>query len=184
MRVIGGTAKSLRLLVPKGVRLRPTSDAMRETLFNILAGAVAEGPFLDIYAGTGSVGIEALSRGSPRCVFIERNRRCVEAIAHNLANTGLSDLAAVIRGDAERVVTEAIREYGPFRIIFVDPPYDDPGGAKVAAGLLASEALDAGGRLVLQHSRRSEAPGLPDPQSVRRFGETELLFFSAQPKER
>ncbi len=184
MRVIAGTARSLRLSVPKGVRIRPTSDAVRETLFNILGDAVAAGAFLDVYAGSGSVGIEALSRGAPRCVFIDRDRRCVQAISRNLENTGLSGLAAIVRGDARRVTKRVLREHGPFRTVFVDPPYDDPSATEVVVGLLAPGALEAEGVLILQRSRRSDAAGLPEPDSARSFGETELLFFSAPSGER
>lgn len=179
MRVIAGTARSLRLVVPKGAEVRPTSDAVRETLFNILGGAVAEGAFLDVYAGSGSVGIEALSRGAPRCVFIERDHRCVQAIDRNLENTGLSGSGTVVRGDARRVTDRVVREHGPFRIVFVDPPYGDRSGADVVLGLLAPRALEPAGVLILQRSRRSEVPRLPEPHSTRSFGETELRFYSA-----
>jgi 16S rRNA (guanine966-N2)-methyltransferase len=184
MRVIAGTARSLRLTAPKGLAIRPTSDAMRETLFNVIGGVVTEGAFLDVYAGSGSVGIEALSRGAPRCAFIERDRRCVQAIVRNLENTALSSRAAVVRGDARRVVVRAAREHGPFRIAFVDPPYGDPGAADVVLSLLAPGALEAEGVLILQRSRRDDAPGLPEPTSTRPFGETELLFFSVPSEER
>jgi 16S rRNA G966 N2-methylase RsmD len=107
----------------------------------------------------------------------------VQAISRNLENTGLSDLATIVRGDARRVADRVAHQYGPFRVIFIDPPYDDPGGSQVAVGLLRAAALDPEGTLVLQHSRRSEAPGLPSPDFTRRFGETELLFFSALAEE-
>lgn len=184
MRVIAGTARSLRLTAPKGVAIRPTSDAMRETLFSILGGAVEEGAFLDLYAGSGSVGIEALSRRAPRCVFVERDRRCVQAIVRNLENTGLRAAATIVRGDVRRVAVQVVREHGPFRIVFADPPYGDPSAAEVAVRLLAPAALEGDGVLILQHSRRDDAPGLPEPDSTRSFGETELHFFSAPSGER
>jgi 16S rRNA (guanine(966)-N(2))-methyltransferase RsmD len=183
MRVIAGTAGSLRLTVPKGTPLRPTSDAMRETLFNILADRVGAGPFLDVYAGCGSVGIEALSRGAPACTLIERDRRCVQAIRRNLENTGLGDRAHIVRGDARRVVEAVVRERGPFNIAFLDPPYADRDGLQVAARLLTGAALEPEGMLVLQHSRRAGAPELPAPNFARRFGETEFLFFAASTRE-
>jgi 16S rRNA (guanine966-N2)-methyltransferase len=183
MRVIAGTAKSLRLIAPRGVSIRPTSDSVRETLFNIVAGSVAEGPFLDLYAGCGSVGIEALSRGAPRCVFVERDRRCVQAILRNLENTGFGDRAEVVCGDARRATDRVIRQHGPFQTIFADPPYNDPDSAQVVLGILGAEALEPDGVLILQRSRHSEMPDLPDPDLTRAFGETELLLFSAPSQE-
>jgi 16S rRNA (guanine(966)-N(2))-methyltransferase RsmD len=183
MRVIAGTAKSLRLVAPSGTATRPTSDAVRESLFSMLGDVIPEGPFLDVYAGSGAVGIEALSRGAEHCVFIERDRRGVEAIRRNLENTHLTERATVMQGEAQRLVGRATADHGPYAVIFLDPPYDDPQALSLAAGLLRPEALAAGGLLVLQHARRAKPADLPPPLRVREFGETALSFYSAPDKE-
>jgi 16S rRNA G966 N2-methylase RsmD len=104
----------------------------------------------------------------------------VQALRQNLTNVRLADRAMVILGDARRVIARAVSDHGPFAVIFLDPPYDDREAARVAATLLTPEALARGGTLVLQHSRRGEVSGLPEPARVRRFGETALSFYSLE----
>jgi 16S rRNA (guanine(966)-N(2))-methyltransferase RsmD len=177
MRVIAGEAKSIRLVSPKGAILRPTSDAVREALFSSLGDAVIDARFLDLYAGTGAVGIEALSRGAAFCVFVERDRRCVQAIRMNLGNTRLSDRAVVVPRDAKQAVERVLTEHGPFGIVFLDPPYDDASAARVAGIALSGRAVAAPGLLILQHSRNAPPQGLPEPQRRRAYGETVLSFY-------
>jgi 16S rRNA (guanine(966)-N(2))-methyltransferase RsmD len=102
-----------------GLETRPTPDRLRETLFNVLAGSIADAVFMDIYAGTGAVGIEALSRGARRCVFIEKNRRAVEVIRENLAALALESRAEVFTGKAATLLERARAN-----IAFLDPPYE------------------------------------------------------------
>jgi len=182
MRVIAGSAGSLRLVTPKGVRLRPTSDAMREALFSSLADLVPGCRFLDVYAGTGSVGIEALSRGAEHCTFIERDRRCVQAIRRNLENTQLTAAANVIQLDAQRAA-QRLSGTQVYDIAFVDPPYDDAGALSLFAQLIRSEIVAADGLLILQHSRRADIQPLPEPYRAKRFGDTLLSFFAPEPEE-
>ncbi len=119
MRVIGGEFRSRRLKSLPGLETRPTPDRLRETLFNVLSAGMADAVFMDIYAGTGAVGIEALSRGARRCVFIEKNRRAVEVIYENLATLGLESRAEVFTSKAATVL-ERVRA----DIAFLDPPYE------------------------------------------------------------
>ncbi|MBM3472031.1 MAG: 16S rRNA (guanine(966)-N(2))-methyltransferase RsmD [Armatimonadetes bacterium] len=178
MRVIAGEAKSLRLIAPKGVGLRPTSDAVREALFSSLGSDVVGARFLDVYAGTGAVGIEALSRGAEFCAFVERDRRCVEAIRRNLGNTRLSARAAVVQGDARRVIGRVLAEYGPFGLVFADPPYDDASAAEVAKAVLGADGFAEPGWLIYQHSKDAPPGGLPTPVRTRAFGETAIAWFA------
>ena len=119
MRVIAGEFRSRRLKSLPGLETRPTPDRLRETLFNVLAGSIADAVFMDIYAGTGAVGIEALSRGARRCVFIEKNRRAVEVIRENLAALALESRAEVFTGKAATLLERARAN-----IAFLDPPYE------------------------------------------------------------
>jgi 16S rRNA (guanine(966)-N(2))-methyltransferase RsmD len=118
MRVIGGEFRSRRIKSMPGMEMRPTPDRMRETLFNILAAEVAGSTFLDAYAGTGAVGIEALSRGATSAVFLEKHKRAVALIRENLESLGLLGRAVIIAGPA-------LRDLGKHQadIVFLDPPY-------------------------------------------------------------
>src|SRR5580658_10149900 len=119
MRVIGGEFRSRRLKSLPGLETRPTPDRLRETLFNVVATRVADCVFMDVYAGTGAVGIEALSRGARRSIFIEKNRAAVEVIRENLATLGLEGRAEVFTGKAA-----AVLERVHAGIAFLDPPYE------------------------------------------------------------
>jgi len=119
MRVIGGEFRSRRLKSLPGLDTRPTPDRLRETLFNVLATRIAGCTFLDVYAGTGAVGIEALSRGARRSVFIEKNRAAVEVIRENLATLGLTGRAEVFSSKAATVLERVQAD-----IAFLDPPYE------------------------------------------------------------
>lgn len=154
MRIIAGTLKGRRLRAPAWEGLRPTSDRLRETLFNILAGQVAGAAVLDGFAGTGAVGIEALSRGAASVVFVERDPRAAALIAENLRHCGVADGYDIIRADIGRVN----RPDGspPFDVIVLDPPYAETDLLACVTG--AAPWLAAGGVLVLEHARRRLSP--------------------------
>jgi 16S rRNA (guanine966-N2)-methyltransferase len=153
VRVIAGALKGCRLKAPAWDGLRPTSDKLRETLFNILAPRIEGARVLDGYAGTGAIGIEAISRGAARVAFIERDRRAQALIAENLAHCGVTDLCVIIRASVARALDELHAE--SFDIMIFDPPYDDESGGVLAT---AGERLSAGGVLVLEHARRRLSP--------------------------
>jgi 16S rRNA (guanine966-N2)-methyltransferase len=119
MRVIAGEFRSRRLKSLPGLETRPTPDRLRETLFSVLATRIADCVFMDVYAGTGAVGIEALSRGARRSIFIEKNRRAVEVIHENLATLGLESRSEVFTSKAATVLERAHAD-----IAFLDPPYE------------------------------------------------------------
>jgi 16S rRNA (guanine966-N2)-methyltransferase len=158
MRVIAGSLKGRRLEAPRWEGLRPTSDKLRETLFNILAARIVGARVLDGYAGTGAVGIEALSRGAVHATFIERDRRAQALIEKNLAHCGISDGYAIIRETVARGL-EKLRGQPAFDIILLDPPYTN-GTIAEADGPLAAAAgvMAAGGVLILEHARKRRAP--------------------------
>src|SRR5437867_231202 len=124
MRVIGGTDRGRRLAAPRGFSTRPTAGRVREALFDILGPAVAGMRVLDLFAGTGAIGIEALSRGAARAVFVERGRDALRALRANLAALHLSrDRARVVAGDAVATLPALGRSELPFDLVFLDPPY-------------------------------------------------------------
>jgi 16S rRNA (guanine966-N2)-methyltransferase len=154
VRVIAGSLKGRRLKAPSWDGLRPTSDKLRETLFNILAPRIAGATVVDAYAGTGAVGIEALSRGAASVTFIERDRRAQALIEENLAHCGVAqDGYVIIRASVGRAL--AGLHAASFDIMIFDPPYDEQVDAVLAA---AAARLAPGGVLVLEHARRRRSP--------------------------
>ena len=181
MRVIAGTAKGIRLgPVPLGVR--PMSDRAKEGLFSSLAPELAGARVLDLFAGTGSLGIEALSRGADRAVFVERNRSALQVLRDNLARVRLSERADVIGADASGFLSRPpSRGEGPFDLVLADPPYD--AAAQEVAGLLEGppgEWLAPGATVALTRGRRSSTPVIPVHWLVSRrleYGDTAVLIF-------
>lgn len=181
MRIIGGSARSLRLRCPEGLRIRPTTDMIREMLFNSLSLRVAGAAFCDLYAGCGSVGIEALSRGAAKTVLVEINRGCREAIEANLENTRLGENAVVEGGELPSVWGAITARHGQFDIVFVDPPYGDEGLPELTRRLVVEgEGMVADGLVVVQHSARQDLPGLPEAYREKMFGETRLAFYEVE----
>jgi 16S rRNA (guanine966-N2)-methyltransferase len=178
MRIIAGSAGSIRLVFPKGAEVRPTSDMVREALFASLGERVAGAHFADLYAGSGSVGLEALSRGATACVFVERDPRCLEALRANLANTRLQDRARVVRGDCRRVVPKLWAE-APWDLVFLDPPYRED-ATDLVRRLLDLAAASSHACLIVLQCERGMAPALPAAKE-KRYGGTVLLFYDYEP---
>lgn len=176
MRVIAGRYKGRRLKTPKWDGLRPTSDKLRETLFNILAPRLEGARVLDGYAGTGAIGIEALSRGAAHVTFVERDRRATALIAENLAACGVEGEGYTIRGGDVAAVLASIGA-GSCDLILLDPPYDTP----TREVLLASaRAVAPGGLIVLERATRRE-PEVPDTLTRVRdvtSGDSTLTFYA------
>ncbi|MBE3573664.1 MAG: 16S rRNA (guanine(966)-N(2))-methyltransferase RsmD, partial [Moorella humiferrea] len=121
LRIIAGQARGQRLRTPKGSGTRPTSERVREALFNILGPRVIEALFLDLFAGSGAVGLEALSRGAKEAFFIEHDRRALSCLKANLQATGFNDRAHILAMDVRRALAELRRRDLVFDLIFVDP---------------------------------------------------------------
>jgi len=176
MRIIAGSLKGRRLKTPSWEGLRPTSDRLRETLFNIVAPRVAASRVLDGYAGTGAVGIEALSRGAAHVVFVERDARAARLIAENLARCGVENGYAIIRADLARATPPGGE--GSFDLIVLDPPYADPQAGAMLARV--GRWLAPGGLLVLEHARRRPVPPVAGPLAHTRTvasGDSALSFY-------
>jgi 16S rRNA (guanine966-N2)-methyltransferase len=174
MRIIAGAFKGRRLRGPAGAGVRPTSDSLRETLFNVLGPGIGGARVLDGYAGTGALGLEALSRGAAVVTFVERDRGMLTVLEDNVRACGVGATATVIRGDLMRV---ALPAHG-FDLVLLDPPYDVTDLEAIAARGAALVA--AGGRLVLEHSRRREAPARAGDLPRLRLltaGDSALAFF-------
>jgi len=186
MRVIAGTLKGRQLQAPKWDGLRPTSDKLRATLFNVLAARVPAARVLDGYAGTGAVGIEALSRGAAHVTFLEQDRRAAGLIAENLSQCGVENGYAIIRAPVSRAVAalEVDPALVPFDIILLDPPYDQPPSRVLAEVGSHDRLLAPGGILVLEHARRERSPDTAGRLARTRLltsGDSALSFYACQP---
>jgi 16S rRNA (guanine966-N2)-methyltransferase len=176
MRVIGGEFRSRLLKSLPGAEIRPTPDRLRETLFNILAPSVPGSVFLDAYAGTGSVGIEALSRGAERAIFIEKSPDAIALIQENLGLLGLRSRAVVHRGNAAKKL-----DLDQATIVFLDPPYPDTAEYGLALDALGRIARDM--IVIAQHSSRLELPetaGTLHRTRTVRQGDNTLTFYRSK----
>jgi 16S rRNA (guanine966-N2)-methyltransferase len=184
VRIIAGALKGKRLATPKGDTTRPTADQVRIALMDTLTPRLPGARVLDLFAGAGGVGLEALSRGAAEVTFVERDARAVAALRENIATLGVSGVARVKRGDAVRELEALYRAGERFDIVFLDPPYD---GGLVETTL---ESLGGGGLLlgdgwvIAQHFTKrapAERVGCLFAFRTRRFGETTLTFYRAAP---
>jgi 16S rRNA (guanine966-N2)-methyltransferase len=177
MRVIAGTARGRPLVAPRGAHTRPITDRVKETLFGILADRVVDARVLDLYAGSGSVGIEALSRAAASCDFVEHDRRAIAAIRENLERAGVSEHASVHAMDVMRYLERS--EDDRFGLVVMDPPYEERAILAPLARLVT--VMEPGATVVVKHHWRTpipEPPGLVRWRE-RRFGETTLTFLAA-----
>jgi 16S rRNA (guanine(966)-N(2))-methyltransferase RsmD len=182
MRVITGKAKGRRLYAVPGDSTRPVTDRVKVSLFNILSGDLPEARFLDLFAGTGGVGIEALSQGAARAVFVEREVRALATIRRNLELTQLADRAQVLRRDVFKFLETYAGQ--PFDIVYVAPPQYQGLWARTVRALDGSRVVAPDGLVVAQiHPREYEPLELVHLclTDQRKYGSTLLCFYEANP---
>ena len=185
MRVIAGIAKGRKLKAPKGRAIRPTSDRVREAIFSILGARAVGAAVLDLYAGTGALGIEALSRGAGTAVFVDERREAVSLADENLTAVGLRVKGRIIRGKVEYVVERLSREQAHFDLIFIDPPYRisvtelSDICQKVLKDILAVDGL-----MVLEHSSKLKPPVISGSGvlSSKTYGDTAVTVYRKEGK--
>ena len=178
MRLTGGLDRGRRLRAPRGSHTRPTAAKVREAIFNIL-GPPPEGSVLDLYAGTGALGIEALSRGAHRAVFVERDHQALVVLRRNLRELGVEERSSVLGGEVCGALRRLVSQEEHFSWVFLDPPY-----AKETEGVLAElsggELLTSCAVVVVEHDRRHRPAGSVGGLFLtdrRMYGDTELSFF-------
>ncbi|MCS7192210.1 MAG: 16S rRNA (guanine(966)-N(2))-methyltransferase RsmD [Armatimonadetes bacterium] len=182
MRVIAGISKGFNLKSPPNKKVRPTSDRVKTVLFDMLSNLVVGSHFLDLCAGSGAVGIEALSRGARRAVFVEIDERCIQTIKTNLLLTKLFGKARVVKGDARRKLPQLLAEGERFDIVFLDPPYDSDLALQLMTWLGNHLDLLQGSSLVIVQQLAKES--LPEivggliSFEQRRVSEHVLRFYS------
>lgn len=180
MRVVGGKLGGVILKAPAGCRVKPTADRVKEALFNILRPDLYQATVLDLYAGVGSLGIEALSRGAKSALFVERSPQIARYLKENLKKTKLEAQAEVWVTDVEKAIHKLKRAQKQFFLIFLDPPYKIS-QEKLRSNLSeAAFLMDRGGWVILEHSskRQFEVEGL-NLVDKRRYGDTTLSFFKS-----
>jgi 16S rRNA (guanine(966)-N(2))-methyltransferase RsmD len=179
MRVIAGTARGIQLAAPRDRGTRPITDRVKETLFGILGERVVDARVLDLYAGSGAVGIEALSRGAAHATFVEKGRAALASITENLRRAGLSETAAVRGEDVRRYLASAAAGDDRFDLVVLDPPYEERAILPPLEGVITLLAPSA--TVVVKHFWRTTVSA-PDGLRLwrdRRFGETTLTFLEA-----
>ncbi len=178
MRIITGSARGSRLKTPKGLDTRPTADRVKESVFSILGSRVVDARVLDLFAGTGNLGLESLSRGAKQAVFVDIDTAGV--IRYNATQTQLADQSEVYRTDVYKALEKLIQAGKQFELIFCDPPYNNGHSTKVLGKLDHSSLLVAKGVIILEHSRHESIEiELDSLEIVRteRYGETNITFF-------
>ncbi|SNZ09320.1 16S rRNA (guanine(966)-N(2))-methyltransferase RsmD [Terribacillus aidingensis] len=158
MRVIAGEHKGRALKAVPNQLTRPTTDKVKESLFQVLGPFFEGGACLDLFAGSGGLGIEALSRGMDTCIFVDKQGKAVETIHQNLTTLKLSDAAEVYRNDAMRALKAVAKREKQFDLIFLDPPYQKVSYESLLEQISETGILGAGGQIVCEHDGRKELP--------------------------
>jgi len=158
VRVIAGIAKGHKLQTPEGLSTRPTTDRMKETLFNILAFDLPSAKFLDLFAGSGGIGIEALSRGARQAVFVENEPIAIQVINGNLEHTKFLDQGEIIKKDVLEALSLLQQRKEKFDMIFMDPPYESAPLARVLRGIVDGDLLEKSGMIIVERSPKTAMP--------------------------
>ena len=176
MRIVAGSRKGHQITAPKGVVTRPTGDRVREAVFSLI-GPVEDATVLDLFAGSGALGLEALSRGASRCVFVERDRKACRVIQANLDKLRLTG-AVVVNRDVLAALRDERTRGRRHDLVLLDPPYEEWGSYSVRLAELVPEVLEEDGAVVVETSARVE-PELPlDLVTSRRYGSARITVFS------
>jgi len=185
MRVIAGLAKGRKLKSALRYSIRPTSDKVKETLFDILGSQVQDMYFLDLFAGTGSIGIEALSRGARHTTFVERKYSSIELIRSNLQTCGFSNFE-IIHFDVLKIIQSLTNRQRRFGLIFIDPPYHSDLALKTLEALAAADILEKEHLIIAEHGHKNhldERIGNLHAQRSVKIGDTFLSFYQRENTE-
>ena len=181
MRIIAGTLKGRRLAPVKGL-IRPTGAKVREAIFNILGEAVEEARVLDLFAGTGALGIEALSRGAREAVFVEDHPESLKVLRRNLASLDLMGRVLVLPVSVLSALKKLAVRGEKFDLAFLDPPYAGEKALAALRALAAAAIMTPGAWVVAEHSRRDQLPeaaGNLEARQLRRYGDTQVAIYQA-----
>ena len=180
LRIIAGDLKGRKLRSVRGTKTRPTADRVREAIFNVLSFQIQGSRVLDLFAGTGAFGIEALSRGAESAVFVDVDKASISVLQDNINCLSLENLTKVIRWDLARNLSCLRSLRSAFNLIFMDPPYHTSMIEPTLFNLHSSQAMQKGARIVVEHSYRETIPKSPLPYEMsdqRRYGKTLVSFL-------
>lgn len=186
MRIISGASKGRKLVTPKSQSLRPTSDRVKESIFNILGREVEGKLVLDLFAGTGNLGIEALSRGAKKAVFVEKGRQALRLIRRNVIQIGLEGRVEIIPRDASRAIGILKWRGEIFDLIMMDPPYEKGLIKRTLTKLNSHPIYHVNSILIIEHDRREPLPSIPEGWNLireRRMGDTVISFLTPCERE-
>lgn len=181
MRIISGTSKGRKLVTPRSQSLRPTSDRVKESIFNILQDDIVGKVVLDLFAGTGNLGIEALSRGAKKTIFVEKGRQALRLIQRNLTQFGLEERSEILPKDANRAIGILKQRGESFDLILMDPPYEKGLIQKTLMKLNSYPIYHKDSILVIEHDRREPLSTVMDGWNLirqRRIGDTLISFLT------
>ena len=180
MRVISGKARGLKLNTPKNEDVRPTTDRVKESLFNIINGYIIDGDVLDLFAGTGSLGIECLSRGANKCVFVDINKTSIDIVKSNIKKARVEDNAEILNIDYKSAIERVKNKNYKFDIIFMDPPYYENMFIDSLKKIDESDILKDDGIIVVEHDTKQKFPesiGKLIKDRSKKYGNTTLTFY-------
>ena len=180
MRIIGGEFKGRKLFSVQGEKTRPTADRIREAIFNILSSRVDATIVLDLFAGTGAFGLEALSRGAQDAIFIETHKKALTVLRRNVHTIGLENRATILKWDILKNLDCLKAFSAPINLVFMDPPYARHFIDPTLSNLHACGCLEAGAWVIVEHSQREAVPGDELPfhlEDQRAYGKTLVSFL-------
>lgn len=180
MRIITGKARGLKLITPKNMDVRPTSDRVKESFFNIIGTKIVGTHVLDLFAGTGNLGLEAWSRGAEKIVFIDESQTSLQLVRSNIAKAKAEKDTKVIKGNAVKIIADLAANGEKFDFIFCDPPYNKGLPAKIIEQAAKHDIVSLGGYLIIEHSQHESLPELPVKFEIIRcekYGETLISFL-------
>ena len=186
MRIISGTWRGRKLVTPRSHTLRPTSDRVKESLFNILRGGMEGNVVLDLFAGTGNLGIEALSRGAKKAIFVEKGREALQLIQKNLIQLGLEERSEILPKDVNRAIGILKQRGECFDLIMMDPPYEKGLIKRTLTKLNSHPIYHVNSILIIEHDRREPLPSIPEGWNLireRRMGDTVISFLTPCERE-
>jgi len=180
LRITGGILRGKKLFGPKGLEFRPATGQVRQYIFNLYRNELFNTRFLDLFSGTGSFGLEALSRGAGECVFIEKSIPHVRLLKKNVGICGFLEKAIILTDDVFIALTDLGKRFGSFDFIFADPPFKESLRSKIASAVSQNKLLKANGVLIIEHDFRDQDGIQPDLvlERQKRFGHCAISIYS------
>ncbi|MEG1311076.1 MAG: 16S rRNA (guanine(966)-N(2))-methyltransferase RsmD [Romboutsia sp.] len=183
MRVISGKVRGLKLNTPKNEDVRPTTDRVKESLFNMINPYIMESNILDLFAGTGSLGIECLSRGADKCVFVDVSKDSIDIVKSNIKKARVENESIVLKVDFKEAISRLKIQNNKFDIIFMDPPYYKNMFIDALQKIDSADLLNKDGIIVIEHDSKEVFPdniGRLEKNKIKKYGNTTITFYKGE----